>query len=50
MGLVIVAVAVLIAALILGSVLAVLFATFLMIGVAIVVARAALARSRRARG
>ncbi|MFL6387078.1 MAG: hypothetical protein ACJ71U_06275 [Terriglobales bacterium] len=45
-----VAVAVLIAAFILGSVIAVVLAILLMIGVAIIVVKVALARSKRAKG
>lgn len=45
-----VAIAVLIAAFILGSVIAVVLAILLMIGVAIVVAKAALVRSKRTKG
>ena len=44
------AIAVLIAALILGSVIAVVLATLLLIGVAIVVVRVALLRSKQAKG
>jgi uncharacterized membrane protein len=44
------AVAVLVAAFILGSVIAVVFAILLMIGVAIIVVKLALARSKRAKG
>jgi hypothetical protein len=45
-----VAVAVLIAAVILGSVIAVVLAILLMIGIAIVLAKVALARSKRTKG
>jgi uncharacterized membrane-anchored protein YitT (DUF2179 family) len=45
-----VAVAILIAAFILGSVLAVVLAVLVMIGIAIVIAKVALARSKRTKG